>query len=365
LNTTLEQRVLERTSEIERRARYLEATAIVSREVNIVLDVEELLERVVQLISDQFGFYHTGLFLLDQQAQWAVLRAASSEGGRRMLVRGHRLRVGQQGVVGWVADHGEHRIALDVGQDAVYFDNPDLPETRSEMALPLRARGEILGVLDVQSTEAGLFGAEDVSALQALADQVALAISNARLFEQAEAALLAERKIQGERMHEAWRDLIRTAGQVGFVSDYRGTTVADGEWGPRMWTAVQNGETAFSASDRRALAVPVKVRGQTVGAIDAYQPVDGGEWTTEQREILETLAERVGVALESAQLYQEAQGAAAREQLAMRISQRIREALDVEDILRVTSNALGRELDAQQVMVRLGTEQILLGERRT
>jgi len=156
---SLEQRVTERTHDLEesrtrlqRRAAQLEASAQVARAIASVLDPDQLLNQVVHLISDHFGHYHTGIFTLDQDGRWAVLRAANSAGGARMLARSHRLEVGVTGIVGAVAHTGQPRIALDVGADAVFFDNPDLPETRSEIALPLKARGQTIGVLDVQST---------------------------------------------------------------------------------------------------------------------------------------------------------------------------------------------------------------------
>jgi nitrate/nitrite-specific signal transduction histidine kinase len=155
----LEQRVADRTRDLERRAVQLQAAAEVARDATAIHDVDELLDETMHLISERFGFYHAGVFMLGDARQYAVLRAASSEGGRRMLERGHKLEVGKVGIVGYVADSGHPRVALDVGEDAVFFDNPDLPRTRSEMALPLRVRGEVIGVLDVQSTEAAAFTA--------------------------------------------------------------------------------------------------------------------------------------------------------------------------------------------------------------
>ncbi len=128
---------------LQRRAIQLQTAAEVSRDASAVRDLPELLNRIVTLIRDRFGFYHAGIFLLDDAQEYAVLQAASSEGGRRMLARGHRLTVGETGIVGYVTGTGEARIALDVGEDAAFFDNPDLPATRSEMALP-RVRGQSL-----------------------------------------------------------------------------------------------------------------------------------------------------------------------------------------------------------------------------
>ncbi len=196
------------------------------------------------LISERFGFYHTGIFLLDPAREWAILQAASSKGGQRMLARGHRLRVGEVGIVGYATAYNLPRIALDVGEDAVYFDNPDLPETRSEIALPLRARGEVIGALDVQSREPDAFSDEDVTALQTLADQVAVAISNARLFQQAQESLEAQRRAYGELSHQAWRDLLRGRPNLGFLRNRQGISPAEYLWRPEMDTALAHGQSS-------------------------------------------------------------------------------------------------------------------------
>jgi putative methionine-R-sulfoxide reductase with GAF domain len=201
----LQVQVEERTVALSRRGAQLEAAAQIARDATAIQDVDQLLAETVRLVSDRFGFYHTGIFLLDEAKEYAILHSASSEGGQRMLDRGHRLRVGEAGIVGYVTKWGEPRIALDVGQDAHFFDNPDLPATRSEIALPLRVRDDIIGALDVQSTKPGAFGAEDTAVLQTLADQIAMAINNAQLFRQAQESLEAERRAYGELSQRAWQ----------------------------------------------------------------------------------------------------------------------------------------------------------------
>lgn len=170
--------------ETQRRAMQLAAAAEVSRDAISTLDMGQLLTNTVNLIRDRFGFYHAGVFLVDDAGEYAVLHAATGEAGQKMLEQQHKLKVGEVGIVGYVTGRGEPRIALDVGQDAVHFDNPLLPNTRSEMALPLTVRGRVIGALDVQSTEEAAFSEEDVAALQTMADQLAIAIENARLYEE-------------------------------------------------------------------------------------------------------------------------------------------------------------------------------------
>ncbi len=170
--------------DLQRRNMHLLASSEVSRAATQIHDVQELLTRCVDLIRTHFGFYYAAIFLIDQAGEWAVLRSATGEAGQELLRRGHKLGVGSQSMVGWVTANNTARIALDVGEEAIRFDNPLLPKTRSEMALPLRVRGEVIGALDVQSTSLNAFSSEDIQTIQMMADQVAIAIDNARLFSQ-------------------------------------------------------------------------------------------------------------------------------------------------------------------------------------
>ncbi|MGD8790981.1 MAG: GAF domain-containing protein [Anaerolineae bacterium] len=348
----LEETVAQRTQDLTRRTRYLEATAAIARDAASVLDLREQLTRVVNLVSRQFGFYHTGIFLLDPSGEWAVLQAASSEGGRSMLARGHRLRLGV-GIVGYAVERGQPRIALDVGQDAVFFDNPDLPDTRSEMALPLRARGRIIGALDVQSREPEAFGDEDVAVLQTLADQVAVAISNARLFEQAQEALAAERRAYGEMSSAAWRELLRAEPDLGYLSQRQDTVPAGDLWRAEMKAAVEQGETALGDEDSRTVAIPIKISDQVVGVVDGRKADGSGGWSAEEIELLEALTEQLNVALEGSRLYQDVQRRAAREQLISQVSARMRETLDLDTVLHSALQEMRETLGFAEVAVLL------------
>ena len=271
-----------------------------------------------------------------------------------MLARGHRLKVGEVGIVGHVTEHGEPRIALDVGKDAVFFDNPDLPETRSEMALPLRARGEIIGALDVQSREPGAFSQEDVAVLQALADQVAVAISNARLFQQAQESLEAERRAYGELGRETWQELLRAQPDLGYVRDVHGLAPVEGGWQPEAETALRTGETVLGTDGATNLVVPIQVHGRIIGVVDAQKSAGSEGWTAEQVALLETLSEQLGVALDSARLHQDTQRRAVVDRLVGEITARMRETLDVDTVLRTAVQEMGKTLGMSQVEIRLG-----------
>lgn len=178
---------LERANRLlEKRARALDAAAKISRAASSMLQTEALIHQTVNLIRDRFGYYYVGLFLVDASARWAVLNAGTGEAGRQMLAQGYKLQVGGDSMIGWCTAHGQARIALDVGQEAIRFDDPLLPETRSEMALPLISRGQVIGALTVQSAQAQAFSDEDTAVLQTMADQVANAIENARLLQETE-----------------------------------------------------------------------------------------------------------------------------------------------------------------------------------
>ena len=367
----LEEKVAERTRELERRAVHLQAAAEVGRAAASLLNLDELLPQVTRLISQRFGFYHVGIFLLDETGEYAVLRAANSEGGQRMLAQGHRLKVGEQGIVGYVTGTARPRIALDVGADAVHFKNPLLPHTRSELALPLMIGGRVLGALDVQSTEEAAFTEEDVAVLQVLADQVAVAIENARLFAETQAALEMERRIYGEVSRRAWSEMLHNRPHLGFRSDEHGVTSAAHIWRPEMEQALQEGRTvqishlqssasnlesqtpaprehnltAQDDADGKAvspLAVPIKVRGQVIGVLDACKPDEAGGWTAEEVTLLEEITEQLGTALESARLFENTLEERDRTALLLEMSQRLGADLDFDAVVETVLSFASR-----------------------
>ncbi len=193
------ERALERLlTDLTHRSVQLETAVEVAKSATLILEPEILMWKAVRLIQERFNFYYVGIFTLDTQGECAVLRAGTGEAGQRLLDAGHRLPVGGESMIGWSVAQGKPRVALDVGEDAVHFDNPYLPDTRSEIAMPLVVHGEVLGAITVQSTQEAAFLDEDVVVLQALADQLAVAISNARLFEAAQRELERRRAVEGQ-----------------------------------------------------------------------------------------------------------------------------------------------------------------------
>jgi GAF domain-containing protein/BarA-like signal transduction histidine kinase len=175
-------------AQAQRRTRLLEAAAQVGYDVTSILDLDELLSKAVDIICDVYGFYYAGVFLLDETEEWAVLRTGRGEAGAAMVAQEHQLKVGGHSMIGAATGQRRALIALDVGEEPVHFKNPHLPDTRSEMALPLLVGGEAIGALTVQSTKEAAFSDDDITSLQTMADQLAIAINNARLLKELEAA---------------------------------------------------------------------------------------------------------------------------------------------------------------------------------
>jgi GAF domain-containing protein/HAMP domain-containing protein len=370
--TGLEQRVEERTTALqqanlqsEKRARDLQTISEVSGTIATEQKTERLLPLVARLVSEKFGFYHVGIFLLDSSGRYAVLQATNSEGGWRMLKRGHKLEVGVSGIVGRVAQTGNPRIALDVGEDATFFNNPELPATHSEMALPLKARGEIIGVLDVQSTEEAAFSQTDVNTLSILADQVAIAIENARLFSEVQRTLAETQALYGQYVGQEWSRQAAKRAQVGYQQTLAGgKPVEELVESEEIRQAMEKGEIVVRAPTGQAenlptLTIPLKVREQTIGVLNVRLPRSDKKWEDTEINMVRSISERVTLALENARLYQDAQRRAARERSISEISSKISTAADIDAILRSTVEELGKSLGNAEVAIQIGDDSVI------
>ena len=357
LVSNLEEMVAVRTKQLERRASQIQAAAEVGGAVASLRDLESMLGRTTQLISDRFGFYHVGIFLLDERKEFAVLRASNSTGGARMLARGHKLKVGETGIVGLVTGIGVARIALDVGKDATYFDNPDLPKTRSEMALPLIAGTEILGALDVQSTEPNAFTQEDISTLSILADQVATALQNTRFYTQTQAALEAARRAYGEESRRGWQTLLQASQELGYIRHKKGEFLPTLEsLDPDTKKSLENGQVVKSA-DQRTVYLPIRVRNQLIGSLRLMKQVDAPGWQPEEIDDVNVLTNQISTTLDSARIYQETRNRASLERAIGEITTKIGAAAKVEAILRTTVQELGQQLGDAEVILELEGNQ--------
>ncbi len=362
---SLEQRVADRTRELAQRSAYLEAAAEVGRAAISILEADALIRQVVELIRERFDLYYVGLFLLDETGEWAVLRAGTGEAGQIMMQRGHRRRIGE-GMIGWSIAHDQARVAVDVGEDAVRLATAELPLTRSEAALPLHSRGRVLGALSVQSDRPAAFDSDALIVLQTVADQVAVALDNARLFAESQEALAAVQRAYGELSREAWVQLLRARSDLGYRSDERGVTEAGRFWSPaleRVWRTGQSvrgvaePDEPVDRPEKQSLAVPIRVGGDVIGVLGTYKPAEAGDWTSEEIDLLEAMSSQLGLALESARLYQDSQRRAIREQLIGEITRRMRETLDVDTVLRTATNEIYEALKLDEVVLRLTPQE--------
>ena len=352
----LEQRIAQRTSEIEhrnielekatqhskKRANDLRTIAEVGQYLSTEKELEFLLPLITQTVSERFGFYHTGIFLLNDNRKYAVLRAANSPGGQKMLARQHKLEVGQIGIVGNVTSTGIPRIALDTGTDAVHFNNPDLPETHSEMALPLIARGNIIGALDVQSTVPNAFTDTDISTLGLLADQIAIAIDNVRLLEDSRNALKESQAVFREYLTDAWQKK-STSEIIGYHQTLTGGQVI---------TDREIKEISIPANaEKDTLSVPIKLRDQVIGTLNIRPNTDGRTWSTDEVNIVQSITERLGLALDNARLFEETSSRASRERLVSDITTKIRSTNDPQEMIKTAIEELRNALGATRVEV--------------
>jgi GAF domain-containing protein len=362
---TLEQRVEKRTEDLasanrvnEYRARMFQAIAQVTRAIISTQNLQDLLPQITQAISEYFGFYHVGIFLINTSGEYAVLSAANSEGGQKMLEHGHKLRVGQTGIVGYVAGSAKPRIALDTGADVIYFNNPDLPQTRSEMALPLvQAGGQIIGVLDIQSTEPNAFNREDIEFLITLADQVSMAITNARLYEETQKSLLEANMLYQQNLLTGWRKFSQTqqiAGvrRAGMTADLYANSIEL----PGAKEVIDTGLAYINYEKNAEMTLPIKLRGEVVGMLNVK--ADGErKWTDDEMDIINAIVDRAAISIENARLLTESRMAAEKEHAISEISTRISASTQIETILKTAVRELGSQIGNAQVSVEIGNSE--------
>lgn len=369
LVSNLEQRVAERTVEVQKRSAQIQLASEVARDIASTTDLEKLLNQSVKLIRDRFNFYHTGIFLLDDSGEFAVLRAATGEAGRKMLVQNHKLRVGATGIVGAATGKGEPHIALDVKADPNHYKNPLLPETQAEMALPLRIGQRVIGALDVQSREPNAFSEEDVTSLQTMADQLAVAIENARLIQQLNQSVTELERAYGHYTSSAWGEIARReSGVYGFR--YHNLNVQPtSATSPEAQKALQEKrivvesvqEPEIDGSALGAIAVPIQLRGQVIGVLNVR--VQGSEVQAQTRLLVEEAASRLALVLENARLLEEAQRQAEQEALLGQVTSRVRSSLDIDAVLQTAAKEVAFALGLSEVVVQLTPETTSSGKR--
>lgn len=365
---SMEQRITERTADVEmarllseHRAQELQSISEISRAISTEQRLEILLPLISRLVSERFNFYHVGIFLVDEARRFTYLQAANSPGGQNMLARGHRLEIGK-GLVGTVAQTGKPRIALDVGSDAAFFNNPDLPTTRSEMALPLNLRGQTIGVLDVQSTKRGAFTESDANTLSILGDQIAIAIENAHLFSQTQYARQEAETLYSQILQKEWSSFGKQISYVGYRQTSKGgTSIEKPVMTNEIRQALESGQVVVldeeGTRSTPSLAVPVKLRGETLGVLNIKAPTNNRKWNQNEINLAQTISDRLALALDNARLLQESQRRAAKEAKIGELSSKISASINMRNVLQTAVEELGRALPGSEVLIQFESNQ--------
>jgi GAF domain-containing protein len=311
---------------------------------------------VVNLVADRFAnIYHAQIFLLDDEGRYAVLRASTGEAGEKLLARGHRLEVGSRSVIGQVTSLGQVVVARDIGTSDIHRRNEFLPNTRAELAVPLRVGDRVIGALDVQSYQSDTFTADQTRVLQIMADQIAVAIENARLYQQTQRRASDEERRQRALTRHAWRQYLydQRAANLESVSG-QASNLADLD--SLRQAAAARGEAVVGTPTEHhtiCFAVPIRLRGETLGAV-AWEVTEIG-FDRNKVLLAQELTDRLAISLENARLFTQSQRAAERERLVNEIGTRLTGQTDIDRILRTAVREVGQALRVPQVSVHLHT----------
>lgn len=326
---TLQARVEQRTKDLQQRLNQIRVGSEISRAISSILEPDMLFQTVVDLIRERFDLYYCGLFIVDQYG-YAVLKSGTGEAGRKMIAAGHRLAIGGTSMIGWCVANRQPRIALDVGEEAVRFNNPYLPETRSEIAVPIVSRGEVLGALSIQSIQPGAFGEADILILQGIADSLAVAMENARLFKQTQENLEEIRSLNRGYLQQAWSDLLDEYGELS--------------------CQVENPH-ASPAGKTHPIYFPITLRDQVLGTLTIE--TDSLELTEDERAYVEAITTQTALALENARLVDETQRRVRQEETLNDLTADFSRSFSVEDLLRSALQGIGQLPSVVEVSVAL------------
>lgn len=325
--------------QLQNRTQKLHAIATVTRTAASIQDFDRLLTSITGIISKELGYYHVGLFLLDDDKQFALLRSTNTESGTQRLDRGFRVPVGQISPIGFVAQTGQPQIVHSKNEDLRLSGNAELPETLSEMVLPLKAGDQIIGVLDLQSDETHAFVEADLSTLSILADQVAITIQNSFLYEQSLTALRKAGIASIQTTVEAWKGYEKSIETKGYLYDGIKSEPLK--------------ELKKSKKQNNSLLIPIELRGQAIGRFKLNLSDPSREWTEDELAMVKATADRVALALESARLLEEAQKRATREAFLSDVATKLSASFQLDSILRDTVQELGQTLKNSTVSFQL------------
>jgi len=336
----LEELVSQRTRVLERRALQLQTTADIAKLSTELPEPQMLMSQAIELIRSRFGFYHASIFIMDETGNWADLTASTGEAGSKMIARHHRLALGSASIIGWVTANRLPRVALDVEQDPFHFKNPLLPETQSELAVPLLVGQRLLGALDVQSIEPHAFAEDDIRALEAIASEVAVAIDSARIQREMQEHLDRIERSDRAETQAAWGRIARSrsvpiihltsSGEIGSPTGEVFQVIED---------AIIQDATVLS-SDGRDIAVPIQVRGETVATLAARRAKPSEPWNDEEIALMEAIASQSAQALEGARQRSEERRRVTELEVINRISQAVSQMLPQDTLFRIVRRQL-------------------------
>jgi GAF domain-containing protein len=353
------------------RLKLADLTAQITQRISNRRNLDEVLSEAVNyIIANYPDVYHAQIFLVDDHARRARLAASTGEAGRKLLAILHSLEVGGQSVVGQVTATGKLTIARARAVGSVHRPNEYLPDTRVEAAFPLRIGDQVIGALDLQSKIDRAFEEAVQPIFQTLADHIAIAIDNARLFQdaqqqlemnaalasQSQQALLQVEELNRRLTSRAWSEyLLGYGGRMGLDVDLvSGARHYNIRWTPTLAAAAEaNAMQEREVDGERVLVVPVRVRGEPVGAMEFVLDADG-QLTEEDRQLALEISERFGLAAENARLYEESQRSAQREALISEVGARLQASSNMEATLNEAARSLQQALKAQRVAIRLG-----------
>lgn len=356
--------------QVEARAAQVQTAADVAHVVGSILDLQELLSRVVDLVCERFKLYYAGLFLVDQTGawsgeanRWAVLRAGTGEAGQKMIALEHKLEIGGTSMIGACVARKQARIAMDVGDEATRFDNPLLPDTHSELALPLISRGHVIGALSIQSTKKNAFNEDDITILQTMASQVSVVIENTRLYEQAQSALEEMEATQRRYQQRVWSEYLSVAPVTSYESHLPEVAPVGDKIIPAVKTAIsQQSLQLLKGADsgvegHSALVVPTALRGGAIGVLGVHSDDPARVWTEDQIALVEAIAERMALAADNLRLLDASQRRASREQLTREITDKMRRATSMESLVQTAVHEMATAFGTSNTFVQLNVPQ--------
>jgi GAF domain-containing protein len=349
----LEDQVAERTASLERKAAQLETTAEISRLTSEMMDPGDLMSQSVNLIQGRFDFYHVSIFLLDETGLWANLVSSTGEAGKALISQHHRLATGSASIIGWVTANRLPRVTTNVADDPFYFRNPLLPETRSEMAVPLIVGTRLLGALDVQSTTPDAFLEDDIRAVEAIAAELAIAIDSARLIQETQRQLERFESSYRDLARQSWRRIARSSGDydIRFGTPEIGGLEEEGAF----TTSKESEESGLPvlSDDRRELSVPVQMRGEIIATITARRGEDEELWSEDDVSLLRAVAGQTALALESARQYTEEHRRVSELEVINRVSQAVSQHLRLDSLYRVVHAQINQVLGETDMYIGL------------